>query len=91
VDAVRGQQLGLQQVLLLDPRHHRHAQLAAGVLDLEQGFGNVRVEGDVELLGESGAGLEDFRRAGVGGVGRDGRDDEGVVPPLDDELARQGQ
>ena len=52
VDAVGRQHLGAEDVLLLHIRDDRHAILGAGVLNFYGGFGDMRVQGHVELNGQ---------------------------------------
>ena len=91
VHAVRGQHLRVEQPLLLDPRHHRHAVRSPRLLDLEQRLGEVRVQRHVELDGELGAGAQDLRRAGVRRVRRRRRHDQRMALPPLDEVARARQ
>ena len=91
VHAVRGQHLRVEEPLLLHPGHHRHAVLLARVVHLLQRFGEMDVQRHVELRRELGARAQDFGRARVRRVRRGRRDDQRVVAPALDEVARTRQ
>ena len=63
-----------------DPRHHRHAVLAAGLFDLERRFGQVDVQRNVEFRRQLGARPQDLRRARIRRVRRNGRHDAAECP-----------
>ncbi len=87
MDAVGGDDFGLQQPLFLHPGHHWHIVGLPPLLDLLGGLGDVDVEGDIVFLGQIGAGVQDLSRARVGGMRRDGGDDQIVVLPSLDKAA----
>ena len=91
VHAVRGQHLGAEESLLLDIGNHRHAVLPPRLLDLEQRFGEMRVQRHVELRGQLGAGAQDVGRARVWRMRRRPRHDQGVPSPALDEVPREGE
>ncbi len=91
MNAVGGQDFGLEQAAFFHVGHHGHAVLFAHVGHFTGGFRNVCVEGHIKLGSQLGRGAQDFGRAGVGGVGGDGRHDEGVVFPALDKITGDGQ
>ena len=83
--------LGVENILAFDPGHHRHSVFLAAVLDFQGRFSDVNVERHVKFLRQGRASLEDFGRAGIGGMGTYRRDNQGMVFPAPDELATGGQ
>ena len=91
VHTVRGQHLGAEQSLLFDIGHHRHAIHAPRLFDFEQRLREVRVQRHIEFRRELGAVAQDLRCAGIRRVRRGGGDDQRVIAPAADEIARARQ
>jgi hypothetical protein len=91
VDAMRGDDLGLEQSLLFDVRDDRHTLLVAHVLAFEPCLGQVRVQRHIKFHGQISSGAQDFVGAGVGSMRRDRGDDQRMVLPAFDKAARKSQ
>jgi hypothetical protein len=88
---MRRQDFRVEQAVLLDPRHDRHAVEAPRIIYFLGRFGEMDVERHVEFDGELRARAKDVRRAGVGRVRRGRGDDQRMPTPPLDEVPGQRQ
>ena len=88
---MRRDNFGFQQTLLLDIRHHRHALFVAHIFHFQGSFGNMGMQGNIELDCQLGSGAQDFRGAGIRGMRGNGWHDQGMAFPVLDEFAGHRQ
>ena len=86
--AVRSDQFGVEQALFAYIRDDRHAILIAHVFHFEGGLGQMGVERHIEFLCQVSCGAQDLLRAGIWCMRGNRRDDQRMVLPLLNELAR---
>ncbi len=89
VDAMGGQELGVQDAVLLQPGDNGHVVQTDAVVGLQPGLADMGVQRHVEGAGQVGAGQKQFRRGRIPGVGGHGGLDERVAVPALDEAAAE--
>ncbi len=86
-----GQQLCVQDAVLLQPGDDRHMVLVDAVVGLQLRLADMGVQRHVEGAGQIGAGQQQFRRGRIPGVGSHGGLDERVAVPMLDEAPTEQQ
>jgi hypothetical protein len=91
VNAVRRNDLGLEESALFGPGDDGHPVGLAPLLDLVSGLGQVNVQRHIVFEGEIHRGTNDIGCTGVRSMRRHRGYDQRVTSPVADELLRRGE